>query len=796
MNVSSSSRGIFASPASARPSDWTDKLAGEEPRSGIIRAILYEADRDEVGFRVLRVDSDGKLPMTWVGYSPVVERGARVQGLGREQPDPRRPSEMQFAFSALTPMVPKTVEGIERYLSSGAIKGIGPALAHAIVRVFGTRALDVLDKNPDRLKEVDGIGPGRAVDMADEWRLKRGSGTLLAMLASYGVAGAVATKVLKRYGPRAVSVVQKDPYDLTMNVRGIGFKTADAIAQKNGVDKDAPKRAQAGVMQAFYDAEESDGHTSLSPRMVFARAGELLGIKAELIELAIAQLVTSKHLVVEGASEEQELYLRRTFDTECRVAFDILRLLRSKGRAVQGLDPEKAIAEFETKRGMTFAPAQRAAVLTVVGSKFAVITGGPGVGKTTILLAVLSMLKAAGLKIQLAAPTGRAAKRMQETTGHKGARTIHGLLHPDPKTRLFEFNAKKPIPECDVIIIDESSMIDLALAEDLLQAIPSHARVIVVGDVDQLPAVGAGAVLRDMIDSGVMPTARLTEIFRQAAGSLIITNAHAINNGRVPVTSPSPSGDFFVVDMADPATAIDKLLEMVLVRIPARFGFDPRRDIQILAPMYDGPMGIDAMNLALQAALNPPTGEPMEKVITRKFRGVETAYRVGDKVMVLKNDGERGVYNGDVGFIVDIDDDENDKLIATIQFDDAEHSAVIFKAAEFGGMVRLAYASTIHKFQGSEEQAVIVVLQPANAYMADKKLIYTAVTRGKKLVVLFSPPATLARALSARRKGERRTKLAARLQRMKASLDRMRESAGAGAGAAVPNATATPATMG
>lgn len=736
---------------SARRDGWAAG-DGAEPRQGVVRAIVFEKAEGETCFRVLRVHVDGaEEPATWVGVVPVVQPGMRVQGLGIDETDRKRGAS-QFKLTALMPLIPKTVEGLVAYLGSGVIDGIGPALATEIVRCFGTRTLEVLDAAPERLREVDGIGPVRAESMAASWKLQRGAGTLAAMLAGYGVTGATAARVLKRYGDQALATVQRDPYALALEVRGIGFKIADAIATRNDVAADSPKRTQAGVMQALHDAE-SDGHTVVPRRSLLYRARKLLGTAdVDAIDAAVEALVAAGHVIV---CDEATYARRETAAIEAEIATCIARLLAAAPTAAK-LDADGAIAAFEKKRGVTLAPAQRDAVHVVAASKVAVITGGPGVGKTTLVLALLDLFRDAKLRVKLASPTGRAAKRMNETTGH-AATTIHRLLEFEPRSGRFMRDATYSIG-CDVLIVDEASMLDVSLARDLLVAVPHAARVVFVGDVDQLPSVGHGAVLRDLICSEVVPTVRLTTIFRQAAGSLIVANAHAINQGRLPVSSPDGGGDFFVIKTSDEEKAAARVVEIVTQRLPRR-GFDPA-DVLVLVPMHRGPAGTRALNEALQAAVNPAQrGEPE---IRRKDAHGVLVYRPRDKVLVTRNDAQRDVYNGDSGVITSIESVGNAKRVR-VRFDE-ERASVIFEEREVGGMLTLAYASSIHRAQGSEAPAVIVVLQKAHAHMAERKLVYTAVTRGKRLVALVADPETLAHAVQRSRSGERRTRLMERLR--------------------------------
>jgi exodeoxyribonuclease V alpha subunit len=570
---------------------------------------------------------------------------------------------------------------------------------------------------------------------------------------------ALATKILRAYRSKATEVVSTTPYRLALDVPSIGFKTADTIAEKAGIARDAPERAQAAVVHALHKAED-DGHLYLLRPDVVRAAKKLTEMDAEALDDAIEAMVADGHLVLDDAPAGAAVYLKATLELEQAVARRTLALLAAKLGNSAPMDPRAAVERFEARRKMTLAPEQRAAVELAAASKVVVLTGGPGVGKTTIVRALLSMYVDAGLQVRLAAPTGRAAKRIKETTGDESASTIHRLLGVDPKTRKFIHRRGYPIPNCDVVILDESSMIDLALADSLLQALPDGARVVFVGDVDQLPSVGAGAVLRDLIASAVIPTARLTQIFRQAEGSLIVENAHRINAGQMPETSPSPEGEFHVVypryeEGAEQAALADAVLEIVARRIPRRFGFDPRTEVRVLTPMHKGAAGTSELNRRLQEALNPPGPD--------ELRRGEVTFRVGDTVMVRKNDPELDVYNGDVGTVVAVNHGEVGKTAALVlRIDDRE---VAFGDKEIGGMLQIAYATTVHKMQGSEIAAVVVVLGQAHWTMLSRNLVYTAVTRGKKLVVLVADPRAVGTALRAERREDRNTLLAERLRR-------------------------------
>jgi exodeoxyribonuclease V alpha subunit len=535
-------------------------------------------------------------------------------------------------------------------------------------------------------------------------------------------------------------------------VHGIGFKTADRIAAAIGVAVDSPERMQAGVLQVVHDVTEA-GHVWTGEEELMARSAQMLGLDADDQEVrarlghALRALVLAGRAVVEDAEAERIVYAAEMHAAEVRLAKRLAEIASAPAKALDGVGA--AMSAFESRARVELAPEQRSAIEEAAKRSMLVVTGGPGVGKTTIVRAILAVLARAKVEVRLAAPTGRAAKRMSEATGAE-ATTLHRLLEFEPKTMGFKRNRSYPI-EGGAIVVDEASMLDLPTADALTQAVAPGTRLILVGDVDQLPSVGPGAVLRDILACRAVPSVRLGTIFRQAARSLIVTNAHRINQGEPPLAAPpGADADFFVVERRDPEKARDTLIELVASRIPNRFGLDPVRDVQVLTPMNRGPAGAVALNEALQAALNP-RGEAL-------VRGSRT-YRVGDKVMQLRNDYDRNVFNGDVGFVTSIDPEEGSM---SIRFDERE---VAFEGTDLDDL-SLAYACTVHKSQGSEYPAVVVPLLTTHFVMLSKNLLYTAVTRGKRLVVLVCDPRALELALSQRRREDRRTRLAVRLAEM------------------------------
>jgi exodeoxyribonuclease V alpha subunit len=724
-------------------------VGAETVVEGVVERVTFESA--ESGFRVIKVAVEGRAErVSIVGTFPPAPVGARVRARGQIETDKRHGEQLRA--ESVVELAPETLAGLEKYLASGLIKGVGPKIAGRIVATFGLEALKVLDEQPERLREVEGLGEKRRKVLLRAWKDQRALRDVMVFLQAHGASPSLATRIVKRYGSRAVHVVSSSPYRLALDVNGVGFHTADKIAATLGIEPDSPERLEAGLVQVVHDTGVS-GHVWTSLDSVTELASRLLGLDLDAgdtvawLRSAAHRLVLAGRLVLEDHDGEPVVYAHETYAAEVRLASRLAELARSPAAGLSGV--AEAIRSFESHAGVELAPEQRLAVEEAARRQVLVVTGGPGVGKTTIVRAILAVYARAGVVVRLAAPTGRAAKRMTEATGAEAV-TLHRLLEFEPKSGGFKRDRSRPI-EAGALVVDEASMLDLPTADALAQAVAPGTRLLLVGDVDQLPSVGPGAVLRDAIASGAIHCVRLRQIFRQAARSLIVTNAHRINDGEAPVQpAAGADADFFVVERRDPERACETIVELVTTRIPHRFGLDPVRDVQVLTPMNRGPAGTIALNDALQRALNP-TGPGLE-------RGART-YRVGDKVMQLRNDYDRGVFNGDVGLVAGIDLEEG---TMTVTFDERP---VAFAGADLDD-VTLAYASTVHKSQGSEYPAVVIPLLTNHFVMLSRNLLYTAVTRGRRLVVLVCDPRALDIALSERRREDRRTLLGARLAKL------------------------------
>ena len=659
----------------------------------------------------------------------------------------------QFAVERFESVLPRTVVGIKKYLGSGLIKGIGDTFADRIVEKFGERTLEVIDLFSARLREVDGIGPERAKRIKEAWTAQKSVRDIMIFLQGHGVGSAHAAKIYKQYGENAIVVVRENPYRLAKDISGIGFRTADGIAAKLGIEKDSIHRLKAGVVHTLEHATD-EGHTCLPRERLVEAARELLEAEVAPIENAIKLLALSGDVIV----EDDVVYLTRLYKSERGVAAKIHEL-RAAPLTLPSIDLDKALIWVQQKTSVELAVAQQNAIKTALTSKISVITGGPGVGKTTIVNSIVKILQAKNSKVLLAAPTGRAAKRMSEATGAP-AQTIHRLLKYEPHEGGFTHNERRPL-KGDMIIIDETSMLDIPLAYHLLKAIPPTASVVFVGDVDQLPSVGPGNFLRDLIDSDRVPVVRLTEIFRQAKNSFIITNAHRVNEGQMPVVDAQQEGDFFFIAEEQPENVLATIKTLCRERVPKKFGFDPMRDVQVLTPMHKGLCGSENLNRELQSTLNP-SGPNVQRF--------GRTYRVGDRVMQVRNSYDKDVFNGDLGRVKKLDLIEQQVIVEVDEPGSKDSTREV--PYEFTDMDELlpAYAISVHKSQGNEYPCVIVPLLTQHFVLLQRNLLYTAITRGKKLVILVGSKKALAIAI-------RNNKTAARFSRLRERLRNVSESA-------------------
>jgi exodeoxyribonuclease V alpha subunit len=695
----------------------------QEVLAGLVERVTFH--NSDSGFCVLRIKARGHRDLvSVVGHAAIISNGEWITASGEWVND--RTHGQQFKARFMRTSAPTSLEGIEKYLASGMIRGVGPVYAKKMVAAFGEKVFDIIEAEPGRLREVEGIGPVRAKRITDAWAEQKIVREIMVFLHSNGVGTARAVRIYKTYGADAIQVMTENPYRLARDIRGIGFKTADAIAMKLGIETTAMIRIRAGISYALSEAMD-EGHCGLPTDDLVPLAEGLLEVSQELVRTALALELAEGAVIADAVGDMPCVFLTGLYNSE-RVIAGRLHRLATGELPWPRIDPDKALPWIEQKTGLSLAESQIAAVRLALLSKVLVITGGPGVGKTTIVNSILRILSAKGTKLLLCAPTGRAAKRMTEATGFE-AKTIHRLLEVDPKAGGFKRNDANPL-ECDLLVVDETSMVDVMLMQALLKAVPDNAALLVVGDIDQLPSVGPGQVLSDIIASGAVPVVRLTEVFRQAAQSRIITAAHRINQGSIPdLSRPEGDSDFYFVQADDPETAVSRVVDLVKTRIPRRFGLDPIRDIQVLCPMNRGGVGARSLNIELQAALNP-AGD-------RKVERFGWTFAPGDKIMQIENDYDKEVYNGDIGYIDDVDPDAAE---LTASFDGR---SVTYGFGELDTLVP-AYAATIHKSQGSEYPAVVIPVMTQHYAMLQRNLLYTGVTRGKRLVVLVGQKKAIA----------------------------------------------------
>jgi len=720
--------------------------------AGTVERITFH--NEETGFAILKVAVKGRVePVTVKGVVAVVQPGERLEAVGQWVNDPNY--GRQFAAAGITTTAPSSIEGIKRYLGSGMIDGIGPVYAERLVEKFGERVFDVIEHQSGRLLDVEGIGKKRRAEIKDSWEKQKAVREIMVFLHAHGVSTARAVRIYKRYGDASVTTIRDNPYRLAEEVWGIGFKTADEIAGRLGIAKDALPRLRAGLQHVLLKATD-DGHCALPVDTLLEEGGKLLGGDGAPLETpallpALDDLLGRADLLRETVDGADLVFLPHLLTAETQAAS---RLLNLAGRPPEypAIDVPRALAWVEERTGKQLADGQKSAIREALRHRFLVITGGPGVGKTTILNSLLLILEAKGVDFVLAAPTGRAAKRLSESTGHE-AKTLHRLLEYQP-AKGWGRNADRPL-KGTLFVLDEASMIDAPLLWHFLKALPAAAHLLLVGDVDQLPSVGPGRVLADIIESKAVAVARLTEIFRQAKSSRIITAAHAVNAGLLPDLEPPGAhelSDFYFVERESPEDIAGALVHVIRERIPTRFGLDPRRDVQVLTPMNRGLLGATALNTALQEALNRPTE------FTLEAECFGTVFRIGDKVIQTRNNYDKDVFNGDIGRITGI---ETGPLRVTVDYDD-ERSAC-YESGDLDEL-RLAYAITIHKSQGSEFPAVVIPVSTQHYMMLQRNLLYTGLTRGRKLVVLVGTREALK--LAVRRADSRRrwTTLRARLE--------------------------------
>ena len=789
-----------------------------ETLQGILERIVYESP--DTGYTVGRLSArDHAELITVVGNLASINPGESLLLQGEWVDNPRY--GRQFQIEKYETILPANVVGLRKYLGSGLIKGIGPKMAGLIVRKFGMDTMDVIENEPEKLARVPGIGRKRVKIIKEAWEAQREVKNVMLFLQSHDVSTAHAAKIYKTYGNDAIPIVTEDPYRLADDIYGIGFVTADTIAQKLGIDKDAPQRVQAGIKYVL-SQKADDGHVFQYRAQLIEACQTMLEQEQEAVEQGISALVEKEEIINPGftdvvdsdervtidetqdnyeisetdqqplSTENREpttddhsaIYLAPFYYAELGVANQFLRLLipsQGQSTALQTSDSTLSLTQLEREMGIRFAPQQREAIHTAMTTPAMILTGGPGTGKTTTVVGMIRLFSADGRRITLTAPTGRAAKRLSETTGRE-AKTIHRLLEFSPQNNGFKRNRQNPL-DTDIVIVDETSMVDLVLMNRLMQAIRPTTTVILIGDTDQLPSVGAGNVLRELIDSHKIPVIQLTEIFRQAQESMIVTNAHRINKGDFPELTGDTDRNFFFMEEEDPEAIIESICALIADRLPQHYDYHPIDDIQLLCPMRRGMLGTESFNKRLQEVLNPeyvvsPVSHPLEKSrfggigdrsshlhrqgprrgeVTSPISRTAGGFRVGDKVMQVRNNYDYDVFNGDIGRVLAIE--PLDKKVY-IQFPDKQ---VVYDTADLGELV-LAYATTVHKAQGSEYPAVVIPLHTQHYLMLQRNLLYTGITRAKECVVIVGTKRAIGICIRNNQVMQRNSYLAERLQ--------------------------------
>ena len=722
--------------------------------AGTLERIVFRNQETHYTVARLAPDTHGRLfrdeLVTLVGVLAGVNVGELMEVTGEWETHPQHGRHLRVtSFVTHTPV---TAAGLRRYLGSGVIKGVGPKTAERIVDYFGEQTLSIIELEPVRLEEVKGISASKRQQIMDGWAEQHEIRDVMLFLQEFGVSPSLGTKIYRQYGKQAINVIRGNPYLLERDIRGVGFKTADGLAVRLGLPRDGVPRFMTGIKHVLSELANADGHCFLDKADLFGRASALLEVATPQLEPALEQLLVEKEVF----AQDDHIYLAPFFYAENGTARRLRLIQKAPGYLPHVGDQSWAatFAALERQRGIHLAERQKEAVRLAYSSKVSVLTGGPGVGKTTTIRALLDTLDSHQVSYALAAPTGRAAKRMAEATG-RPARTLHRLLEFQPSNNDFAYNERRPLPQ-QFIIVDEASMLDILLAYHLVKALPAETHLLLVGDADQLPSVGPGSVLADIIASQAVPTVRLTELFRQARESAIIVTAHGVRAGVVPTLQAHPASDFFFLRAEDPLAAQQLIADLVARRLPSHYGFQSMRDIQVLSPMYRGPAGVLALNEVLQARLNPSS----------TLDGVaygEHTFRSGDKVMSVRNNydkGPSGVFNGDLGTIVKIDPEKNQ---AWVEFtDDSGTYSVVYETHELDELT-LAYACSIHRAQGSEYPCVVLPLVTQHNLLLQRNLLYTAITRARQLCVLVGDPRALRRAVENDAVAGRNTGLAERL---------------------------------